>query len=400
MPCSFRHRVSRLVLAGATLLMLLTAQARAVEVGAYFYPWYGPYAGGHSLTASLRYNMSPSEPPALGNYNERNLATLDAQIDESHQANIDFWAMSWWGPGDSTDITALDYILANPRANELQYAVHYESTGRLGSTSNPTYSNLASDFTYLAQNYFTNPNYLRIDGRPVVFMYSAGAYFNTPTGYAAVANLRQTMETQFGVDPYLVGDDLGNGGVNTTQAVVWDSITTYNPYGVLRANGGSTQSGVTAVSSLYTNTRATLGSLGVGFIPCVIPGYNDTAVRNGNTPAPRYLTDVAGSAEGSLFTSLLQQAALPNLDPSTNDMLMVTSFNEWHEDTQIEPTIVSPASTTTDGTGTTDGYSFPGYGDTYLNILREETLPEPSGIALLSAGAVCLSAYAWRKRSR
>ncbi len=64
----------------------------------------------------------------------------------------------------------------------MKYAVHYESTGRLGSFDNPTYSNLLPDFQYLAQNYFNNANYYRIDNRPVVFIYLTRAYFNTQAG--------------------------------------------------------------------------------------------------------------------------------------------------------------------------------------------------------------------------
>jgi len=61
------------------------------------------------------------------------------------------------------------------------------------------------DFQYLTQNYFSNPNYLRINGRPVVFLYLTRAYFNAQSGRDAVANLRQTMTSQFGVNPYLIG---------------------------------------------------------------------------------------------------------------------------------------------------------------------------------------------------
>src|SRR5439155_21304674 len=107
------------------------------------------------------------------------------------------------------------------------------------------------------------------------------------------------------------------------------------------------------------------------------PGFNDTAVRSGHPAAPRYLTDVPGAAEGSLFSSELSQAALPSLDPAANNILMVSTFNEWHEDTQIEPTIIA-GGTTVDDSGTkafTQGHSYSGYGDLYLDPLRQATVP-------------------------
>ena len=57
------------------------------------------------------------------------------------------------------------------------------------------------------------------------------------------------------------------------------------------------------------------------------PGFNDSAVRSGHPAAPRYLTDVPGATEGSLFSAELTQAVLPNLDPSANNILMVSTFN-------------------------------------------------------------------------
>ena len=60
------------------------------------------------------------------------------------------------------------------------------------------------------------------------------------------------------------------------------------------------------------------------------------------------------------------------------DWVLLVSFNEWHEDTQIEPTIITPPTTTDDtptGTGYTFGYQYEGYGNLYLDILREKTLP-------------------------
>jgi hypothetical protein len=54
---------------------------------------------------------------------------------------------------------------------------------------------------------------------------------------------------------------------------------------------------------------------------------------------------------------------------------MVNSFNEWHEDTQIEPTIVAQR-TNIDDSGLqlfTEGHYYEGYSDLYLNILRSAT---------------------------
>ena len=134
------------------------------------------------------------------------------------------------GTGSAEDTTTRSFIFPNARASELKYAVHYESTGRLGDSGSPSFSNFVPDFQYLAQNYFNTANYLKIDGRPVVFIYLTRAYFNTQAGIDAVANLRQTMTNQFGVNPYLVGDDVFPGQTNVTRAGLWDAITDFDVY--------------------------------------------------------------------------------------------------------------------------------------------------------------------------
>jgi hypothetical protein len=133
-------------------------------------------------------------------------------------------------------------------------------------------------------------------------------------------------------------------------------------------------------------------SLNVGFVPSISPGFNDSAVRSGHPAAPRYLTDVPGAAEGSLFSAELNQAVLPNLDPGAGNMLMVSTFNEWHEDTQIEPTILAgPTSADDSGFGAfTQGYAYSGYGNLYLDQLRQAT-PEPAGgLVTLALGGLVL----------
>ena len=35
---------------------------------------------------------------------------------------------------------------------------------------------------------------------------------------------------------------------------------------------------------------------------------------------------------------MIKDIAMPLADPKAQNMIMVTSFNEWYEDTQIEPT--------------------------------------------------------------
>jgi glycoprotein endo-alpha-1,2-mannosidase len=362
-------------------ILLLASAAPAAAgplVGAYYYPWYGTFSGGHDFTSTLRYRLNPQQSPAIGFYNNRVAATIASHIDQSHRANINYWAVSWWGPSSAEDSTLRNNILANPRASEMKYSIMYESTGRFGSDfNNGNFSNLIPDFRYLAQNYFNNPNYLKIQGRPVVYMYLTRAYFNTAAARTAAANLRSTMKTEFGYDPYIVGDDVfGGGNVDPQRASLWDAVTDYDVYGTALQSNGSTQTALNMLKQQFTNWKHDANAAGVGFVPSASPGFNDSATRSGHPAAERYLP---GQAEGSLFDQMLQQATLPSVDPTAANMMMITSFNEWHEDTQIEPTNVAPATSLDTGSGTfAQGKNWTGYGNLYLDILSQRTAPEPN----------------------
>jgi len=76
-----------------------------------------------------------------------------------------------------------------------------------------------------------------------------------------------------------------------------------------------------------------------------------------------------------MFDSFLANLAIPYAAKSQLKMIHITSFNEWHEDTQVEPSIVTvPTTVDTSPTGSqyTQGLVYQGYGTTYLDILRSE----------------------------
>jgi hypothetical protein len=65
------------------------------NVGAYYYPWYGTFSGGHGWTDNMRSKLVPAQSPALGAYNNRLSSVIESHIDQSHRGNINFWATSW-----------------------------------------------------------------------------------------------------------------------------------------------------------------------------------------------------------------------------------------------------------------------------------------------------------------
>jgi hypothetical protein len=345
-----------------------------ILVGAYYYPWYGP--GQHPVSDSLRLHLVPQQDSELGEYDSSSSEVISRHIDYSHQANIHFWLCSWWGPGTNENNVFRHSILPHPYANELRYAILYESTGRLGSFSDPDYSNLLPDFQYFADNYFSNPNYLKIDGRPVVFIYLTRVYFRNPLGYDALANLRAAFP-----DIYIIADDVFGRNYSSNNASKWDAVTAYDVYGQTLQSYGSTKAALDELKRIISQAKTAANSVGVGFIPFATPGFNDRYIRGGHRGAPRYFEDEPASVEGDLFRAMLRDVVVPKVDPLAQNILMVTSFNEWHEDTQIEPTMGIAGKTNKDDSASGSEYTqsdyYTDYGYLYLDILSEETTVIP-----------------------
>ena len=125
------------------------------------------------------------------------------------------------------------------------------------------------------------------------------------------------------------------------------------------------------------HAKSTANRVGAAFIPAISSGFNDRAVRGGHGGRGRSFIDVPNSKKGDVFRSMIKDVALPLLDQSADRIMMVTSFNEWCEDTQIEATTGTTRATTRDdspsGQHYTQGVEYSDYGTLYLDILKNCT---------------------------
>ena len=298
-------------------------------VGVYYYPWYEQPSQWRNV---MRRHLRIPQEPKAGLYRSDNPKVVAEHIAQSLRGGISFWAVSWWGPRRHDDRTFRQAILGHPDAGKLKYAVLYESTGRLGRMNRPRYTNWITDFQYLKEHYFDHPHYLRIDDKPVVFVYLAREYFRS-RGHEALKELRERLPSV-----YLVGDDVFGREYRSEWAEPFDAVTAYDVYGQSVGRYGGTRKAIRFLADNYRRAKARANAVDTAFMPAIAPGYNDTAVRKGHPGRARYFTDVPGSKEGDLFRSMLRDVALPHLDPRCGDIMMITSFNEWYEDSQIEAT--------------------------------------------------------------
>ena len=342
-------------------------------VGAYYYPWYvGEESEWQKL---LRQQLDPPQAPRAGLYRSDDPKVIKEHIAQSLRAGISFWSVSWWGPHSLTDRNFRHAILDHPDAARLRFAIHYETTGRFGDPNDSDHKNWADDIEYLEKNYFSHPNYLRINGRPVVFVYLSRVFFREQ-GAALVQEARAKAS-----DIFIVGDDVFGEGYQAEWARNFDAVTAYDVYGQSSGVHGSTRQAINQLATNFQQARRAANQVGTAFIPAVSPGFNDTVIRSGHPVMPRRFIDQANGAEGDVFREMIAVAALPNLDPSSGRLMMVTSFNEWYEDSQVEATTGSQPSTAHDLSGSKSKFTakeeYEDYGDRYLEILAQLCAPTP-----------------------
>jgi glycoprotein endo-alpha-1,2-mannosidase len=362
-------------------------------VGAYYYTWYPRNFG----QGYLRGRLSPPQRPALGVYSSADVGTVEKHIAWASRAGVDFFAVSWWPGRPRQNRVIPEVLLRAGNIRDLRFCVFYESAdlgydperGR-NDFDRAKADRFVADLVSIAESYFRHPSYLAVGGRPVVFLYLT----RTLTGEleAAVGRARRELLAR-GFDPFFVADEVfwdvsrfGGGRLarswtptpQVPRIRLFDAITGYNLY----ENSRKGQQGYPARSSfvpdaveLFERYRSAAGPGGY-FVPGVIPGFNDRGVRSA---ADHYVIPrqwEAGAPEGSTLGGLFDRLALPFVDPRLN-MIMISTWNEWNEDTAIEPVETAAATsrdTSASGSAYTQGYAYAGYGTAGLEVVRDKVV--------------------------
>ena len=263
----------------------LYTQAPSARVGIFYYPWFatprsdGQYA--HWQQGGMRppLDVASSFYPARGVYSSADALVVDAQMREIAAAGVGVVIASWWGRGSRED-RRLPLLLGAARRHGLAVAAHLEPYQ--GRTVASTEVDIA---------------YLRAQGISDFYVWAS---VELPDAEWASLNVSLDDVRVF-ANTNLAGRAAAGG---------FDGLYTYD---VLLFGGG-----------LFPRLCAQARKLGLLCAPSVGPGYDARRA----TPDVRVKARRNGARYDGMWAGAVRARA---------DLVTITSYNEWHEGTQIEP---------------------------------------------------------------
>ncbi|HID21780.1 MAG TPA: hypothetical protein EYP14_05195, partial [Planctomycetaceae bacterium] len=144
------------------------------QVLAFYYPWYGnpnvPGGSGrwaHWSDVDERHKTigSSTHYPKLGPYDSHDPALVAQHVRWAKQAGVTGFIASWWGH-DSFSGRALPVLLKGGKEGGMTVTIYYE---RVPEPVSP--DSAAQDLLRLLRQHGRHPAWLKVGGKPVVFLY-------------------------------------------------------------------------------------------------------------------------------------------------------------------------------------------------------------------------------------
>jgi len=289
------------------------------KVLAFYYPWYANAAvpGGsgsgmswEGLDDQRKQIANVAHFPALGPYDSHDPKLIAQHCAWAKQAGVDGLIVSWWGRGSPTD-WAMKPILDACQKAGLEVTIYYETVPRPQSAASA-----AKDLLYVLERYADHPAWLCVGKQPVLFIYGRTlGEIGIPAWAAAMAEVHR----QYPRKAVFIGDE-----PSPRAARVFDGIHTYNTVGSL--SGKSAPEARAWAKTAYPAWVRTADAQTRISTLTVIPGYDDTKIRKPGLRAERL--------DGALYQVQWEEAIAA--DPH---WVLVTSWNEWYEGSEIEPSL-------------------------------------------------------------
>lgn len=298
------------------------------QVLAFYYPWYGVAWGVsgrwfHWENATEDSIGNTAHYPLLGIYDSWDERLVEAHILLARYAGIDCFIASWWGPGSFED-GSLKRIIKVAEKHDFKVTIYYESYRPWNPLISP--EDIVNEISYVVREYSGSKAFLKVDGKPVIFIYNVGAHDRGPSFWLQV---RRGLENKVG-SVYLLADIR-----DPSYLHVFDGFHTYielnssvarklySFYSDRMKIGLANLSPSEAIERILAGGKVVIQKKALFYT--VIPGYDDRKIRSPGGYVDR--------EDGLLYRRMWNDA----LELGARHVL-ITSWNELHEGTEIEPT--------------------------------------------------------------
>jgi hypothetical protein len=337
-------RYATLLLSAFTAVHPFPSQAAPKPlVGVYYFDGWADRtaANFHIKTMPADY---PQREPLSGWYDDTAEA-VHRQVADARSAGIDFFLFDWYDTarvGDATDKTlntALALLKADPEKHGLKYALLYVNDGPF----NVPQTNWDIACRKWVKDYLTDPNYQRIDNKPLFIVYNPREmeriWGGPPSVTAALAHLRQTAKDA-GLPALclmtcaLPGPTNGWNDLGSLAQEGYDAFTGYNYIGI-----AGTQKGANPYERLVKGSVEIWDGFAVDgrrpYVPVVTAGWDSRPWAETDFWYERTPADFEGFV--NLALKWCEDHPKMRLTPE-RAFILVEAWNELGEGSYIMPT--------------------------------------------------------------
>lgn len=256
-------------------------------------------------------NIACNYYPQLGLYSSNDRETIKKHIQMHVQARVGVLSVTWWGEHDFKH-PSIPILLDEAQKAGLKICFHIEPYPNRNART------FSENVKYIIDNFGEHPAFYKVDGKPMFFVYDS--YLIKNEEWVKVFSKEGELSVRgTKYDGIYIGLALKKESLNDIYQSHFDGFYTYF------ASTGFTEATDPHNWKFMQEWGEKHNKI---FIPSVGPGYIDTRIRPWNTSTTR-------DRETGKYYDDMYKAAIDCNAP----YISITSFNEWHEGTQIEPAV-------------------------------------------------------------
>lgn len=298
------------------------------EVGMYYYPGWPTYTRWTVL------DDFPERRPVLGYYREGDPEVADWHIKWMVEHGVTFIVYDWyWSKGARHLEHAIHDGFFNAKYHDkIKFCLLWANHNAPGTSSAEDMVNVTN---YWLDNYFLRDDYMKVDGKPVVVIFSPHRLWDDMgvNAVKAAFDKSREMAKARGLNGiYFVACSYpGRGGLENIEKAGYDAVSGYN-YPSAGDNGQLVAPYADMVSGYVDFWNQIQDNTSLPYIPVTEPGWDarpwhgpNTRVRTGKTP--------------ELFAQMLRNSKefVENRKTVGPKMVLIEAWNEFGEGDYVEP---------------------------------------------------------------